>query len=395
MARARYATEQKGAVAGIGPERPASSRRRDAQEAQPEERGGEPPAVPFLGPPIERADFTTVQRLDRTIPPAVSAQDAFFEFLFKDQQVSYDELKKKVTGREPIPSFALKNVRLTFNLDAEYRVVRTQFTRNVVGIVEGKDSQLRNTYVAFGAHYDHTGYAEGEVVLTDFGRRRAGSRGRVKEGAVDDRIWNGADDDGSGCIALLGIAKAFALGPRPRRSMLFVFHTGEERGLYGSRYFADYPTVPLDGIVAEINMDMVGRNRDDRREEADTVYLVGSDRISTELHNIVVDANASLGQPLKLDYELNDPADLEQIYFRSDHYSYAAKGIPVVFFTTGLHPDYHANTDSADKINYEKMARISRLGYEVGWRTGNLDHAPARDNRGPRAGKGTGGKLTM
>jgi hypothetical protein len=138
---------------------------------------------------------------------------------------------------------------------------------------------------------------------------------------------------------------------------------------------------------------MVGRNRDDKPEEANTVYLVGSDRISTELHNVNEDANAALPRPLKLDYEMNDPTDLEQVYYRSDHYSYAAAGIPIIFYSTGLHPDYHANTDAPDKILYDKMARIGGLVYATGLRVANLDHPPARDNRGARAGRGTTGKL--
>jgi Zn-dependent M28 family amino/carboxypeptidase len=197
-----------------------------------------------------------------------------------------------------------------------------------------------------------------------------------------------------GSVLVLGVGGSFALGPRPRRSLLFVWHTGEERGLWGSRYFADYPTVPLEKTVAQINMDMVGRNRDDRPDEADTVYLVGSDRISTELHNVTIESNAALQKPLKLDFELNDPTDVEGIYYRSDHYSYAVKGIPIVFLTTGLHGDYHFNTDTSDKINYDKMARIAQFTYEIGFRLASLDHAPARDNRGPRAGKGSTGKLT-
>jgi hypothetical protein len=211
--------------------------------------------------------------------------------------------------------------------------------------------------------------------------------------ARPDSIVNGADDDGSGTATLLGIAKAFATGPKPKRSLMFLWFAGEERGLWGSRFHADYPTAPIDKIVANLNMDMVGRNRDDKPEEANSVYLVGSDRISTELHNIAVEANGSMAKPLKLDFELNDPTDLEQVYYRSDHYSYAAKGIPIVFFTTGLHPDYHYNTDGVEKINFEKMTRIGQLVYETGRRVANLDHAPVRDNRGPRVGKGGGGKI--
>jgi hypothetical protein len=138
---------------------------------------------------------------------------------------------------------------------------------------------------------------------------------------------------------------------------------------------------------------MIGRNRDNRSDQSNTVYLVGADRISTELHNISIDANESLPKPLTLDYEFNDPADLENLYARSDHYSYASKGIPVIFFTTGLHPDYHANTDSVDKIEFGKLTRIAQFIYTTGRKLADLDRALARDHRGPRVGKGGGGKL--
>jgi hypothetical protein len=377
--RSRFATEQSGAIATIGPGGGFAGGRGGGQT-------GAPGAVPAV-------DFTTAQRLDNVIAPAVSASDDFFEFLLSSSDVRYAELKEKASNGEPLPAFTLKNVKLTFNIDADYTVVRTQYTRNVVGIIEGSDAKLKETYVAYGSHYDHVGYSEGEVVQSENGARRIQPRGRVTAGAEQDRVWNGADDDGSGTVAMLAIAKAFAMGKKPRRSILLVWHSGEERGLWGSRYFVDYPTVPLDKIVAEINMDMVGRNRDNKEGEANKVYVVGSDRISTEFHNITVEANDALSKPLALDYEMNDPTDLEQIYYRSDHYSYAAKGIPVVFLTTGLHPDYHANTDSADKINYEKMTRISQYAYEIGARTANFERAPERDNRGPRAGRGSSGKL--
>ena len=272
--------------------------------------------------------------------------------------------------------------------------MRTQFTRNVIGIIEGADPKLKDTYVAFGAHYDHVGYAEAEVVKTDTGSRRMGrSPGRITEGAIEDRIWNGADDDGSGTVSIMAIAKAFATGTKPRRSLLFVWHAGEEKGLLGSRHFADFPTVPIDKIVAQVNIDMIGRNDKNDPAKGNSVFVVGSDRISTELHNVSIDANASFGKPLDLDFAMNDPTDPEQIYYRSDHFSYAAKGIPIIFLYTGTHPDYHANTDSVEKILFDKMARIAQFAYEVGARVGNLDHAPVRDNKGPRVGKGSSGKL--
>jgi Zn-dependent M28 family amino/carboxypeptidase len=330
-------------------------------------------------------EFTTSQRFDQELPPAVTATDAFYEFLFRNAPVRYDDLRRKAESGDILPSFALNGVTITFNVDADYTVVRTQLTSNVVGMVEGSDAELKSTYVAFGAHYDHVGYAQPELASDG----RPSAPGRITPGRESDRIWNGADDDGSGTVALLAMAQAFAAGPRPKRSLLFVWHAGEEGGLLGSRYFADHPVVPIDRIIAQLNIDMIGRNRNDLASEANTVYLVGSDRISSELHQISRDANRALPSPLTLDYEMNDPGDLEQVYYRSDHYSYAAKGIPIIFFTTGLHPDYHANTDEVSKIEFQKMARVTALVYETGARVANLDHVPARDNKGPRAGKDT------
>jgi len=397
--RNRYATEQLGAAASIGPAPEAGQGGRGgragqaggtAEAGRAGEAGGDGARAGGTGGrgvPIPAADFTTVQRLDTPVPPNVSASDSVLDFLFSRAPAKYDELKRKAAAQEPLPSFALTGVTITFDVDPEYQVVRTQLTHNVVGIVEGSDPQLKRTFVAFGAHYDHVGYAEGEMTQSGGAQRRAGAPGRVTAGHEDDRVWNGADDDGSGTVAIMALAKAFAEGPKPKRSLIFVWHTGEERGLWGSRYFADYPAVPIDAIVAQLNIDMIGRNRDDKASEANTVYLVGSDRISTELHTLNRTANAALPKPLALNYEMNDPSDLEQVYYRSDHYSYAAKGIPIIFFTTGLHADYHANTDEVSKIEFEKLARITQLVYETGLRVANLDHAPARDNKGPRAGR--------
>ena len=145
----------------------------------------------------------------------------------------------------------------------------------------------------------------------------------------------------------MGIAKAFATGPKPKRSIIIVWHTGEESGLLGSRYMADFPVVPLDKVQAQFNIDMIGRNRDDDPEQSNTVFVIGADRISTDLHNLVVGPNAALAKPLTLDYEYNDPSDPNSFYTRSDHYSYAAKGIPIAFFFTGTHPDYHGAGDHA------------------------------------------------
>ena len=385
--RNRYATEQLGASASIGPLAEAGGAGRAGRAGGAASAGQAADAGEGRGTPIPAADFTTVERLDKPTPPNLNADEAFLTFLFSQAPVKYDELKRKAAAQEDLPSFRLPGATIAFNVDADYQIVRTRLTQNVVGIIEGSDPRLKGTYVAFGAHYDHVGYAEGEVTRGDGGARRAGAVGRVTPGAEDDRIWNGADDDGSGTVAIMALARAFADAPKPKRSLIFVWHTGEERGLWGSRYFADYPAVPMDTIVAQLNIDMIGRNRDDKASEANTVYLVGSDRISTELHMLNRSANAAMVKPLTLNYEFNDPSDLEQLYYRSDHYNYAAKGVPIIFFTTGLHPDYHANTDEVSKIEFDKMTRITQMVYETGARLANLDHAPVRDNQGPRVGR--------
>lgn len=382
-ARARSAVER-GAVAVIGPQSAFGGRGRGGEAPPAPPARGVAPAQPGAaqgrggrGAQPDNGDFTAVQRYDRLIPPQLTAPDEFFEFLFSGSDVKYSQLKEKVEKREPLPRFALKGVKLTINVEAEYQVVRTRLTHNVVGLVEGTDPKLKNTYVAYGAHYDHTGFRE-----------------TAKPG--EDMINNGADDDGSGTVAIMSIARAFAQGPKPKRSILFVWHAGEESGLLGSRYMADYPVVgDIDKIVAQLNMDMVGRNASDDPANANMVYVVGADRISTELHNINEEANGSLSQPLTLDYALNDPADPQSIYTRSDHYSYAAKGVPIAFYFTGLHADYHRPSDTVDKIIFDKVRRVAQLAYETGCTIANSDKAPAKDNLGPRAGKGFKGKLQV
>ena len=399
-ARSRSAIE-KGAAAVIFPPYSGTDRARGSQRSGPSEQSASSPTEEQSTPeqPSGRRgrgaqvnpDFTIAGRFDVPVPPSVTAQDEFFEFLFGGADVTYSELKELAAKREPLPRFALKGVKLTFNIEPEYSIVSTRLTRNVVGIVEGSDAKLKDTYVIVGAHYDHIGY---QTSGRGGGFGNFGCPGQTRpEPRSGDIINNGADDDGSGTVAVLAIARAFALGPRPKRSLLFVWHTAEEAGLLGSRYNADHPIVPNDRILAQLNLDMVGRNRCDDATEANTVYLVGSDRISTELHNISEEVNAASSRPFELDYELNDPADPQSLYTRSDHFSYAAKGIPVIFYTTGLHRDYHYLTDEVDRIEWEKLTRIAQLVYATSQRLANLEHVPARDNKGPRVGKGMGGKI--
>lgn len=240
---------------------------------------------------------------------------------------------------------------------------RTVISQNVVGVLEGSDPKLKNEYVVFSAHYDH-------LQTNDKGQ-----------------IYPGADDDGSGTSAVLAIAHAMSID-RPKRSIMVIFHAGEELGLLGSEYNTDYaPAVPLEKIVADLNIDMIGRSKpagdqerlDVHLTDANTVYLVGSDRISKELHSISEQTNTDY-QKLNLDYYYNTPSNPERIYFRSDHWNYAKHGIPVIFYFDGTHVDYHRPTDTVDKIDFTKMTRIARLVFETGWRIANLDHELAKDS---------------
>ncbi len=365
--RARYAIDMQHAQGAVGPMSTATP------EASPATSGRTP-----------RPDFQTAQRLDQERAPTITADDAFFDFVFSGSTYAYADLKARAERRESLPSVDLRDVRISFNLQPDYEVVQTRLSRNVVARVLGADAALRETYVVFGAHYDHIGYAETSGgALPDITGMCPGLQRPVPP--PTDIIFNGADDDGSGTVALMALAKAYAAGPKPKRSVLFVWHTGEESGLYGSQYMADHSVVPLENVAAQLNIDMIGRNKCDQASESNTVYLVGSDRISSELHDVNEAANQALAAPLTLDYSLNDPADLESLYTRSDHYSYAARGVPIIFFTTGLHSDYHAVTDEIERIDFGKVARIAQLAFDTGWRVANLDHLPARDNRGPRA----------
>ena len=232
---------------------------------------------------------------------------------------------------------------------------RTNFTGyNVVGVIRGSDPTLSRTYVAVGAHYDHIG---------------------VLPAVNGDSIANGADDDGSGTVALLAVARALRQAEvKPKRSTIFVWHIGEEKGLLGSTWFVDHPTVPIDSIVAQLNADMIGRN------EPSLLYTVGPlsapNGSSRRLGAIVDSVNAVQPVPFAINREWDSPTHPEHIYERSDHFNYARKGIPIVFFTTGLHAEYHKAGDEPSKIDYDKLARVARLLRDVVTTVGNGEKRP-------------------
>ncbi len=294
--------------------------------------------------------------------------------------------------------------------------------RNVVAIVPGSDRALKGEYVAIGAHNDHIGFTANPV---DHDSIRIWNHVVRPEGADDggkqatpelqaradsllaawrashpgtsrrDSIDNGADDDGSGTVSVLEIAQKIASLPvKPKRSVLFVWHTGEELGLLGSRWFTDHPTVPRDSIVAQLNIDMIGRgDADDEvgRTKAGApihggpnyLQLVGSRRLSKELGDLVETVNQSDHHDLALDYSIDANGHPANIYCRSDHYSYARYGIPVVFFTTGIHSDYHQVTDEPEYIDYGHMAKVAGLIEDVAVHVADLDHRVVVDQPRP------------
>jgi len=308
--------------------------------------------------------------------------------------------------------------------------VRAVPGRNVIGIVEGSDPTLRGEYVALGAHNDHIGFqpfaVDHDSVKTfnaialpegadSFPRtmtpdmivafREALQKLRKTNPPRKDSIYNGADDDGSGTVSVLEIAEFFAKSPvKPKRSLLFVWHTGEELGLFGSTYFTDHPTVPRDSIVAQLNLDMVGRGGaadvtgktkqivqngrivgggEEIHGGPDYLQLVGSRRLSTELGDLIETVNKTEKRPLKFDYSIDADGHQSSIYCRSDHYSYARYGIPITFFTTGGHADYHQLTDEAEYIDYEHMARVANLVKDIATSVANLDHRIVVDKPKP------------
>jgi hypothetical protein len=292
--------------------------------------------------------------------------------LFAGEKFDVATLFARAQSGDPVPPFDLspKNVTVAVAVMTEHPT-----TQNIVAVWEGSDPILKNEYVALGAHYDHIGVA-------------GSGQCRPLNG---DTICNGADDDGSGTTALLGMAEAISHAKqRPKRSVLFVWHCGEEKGLWGSRYFTDYPIIPLDKIVTQLNIDMIGRSKKDGDTNPsnkdlsgpNTVYVIGSKMMSTELGDLSETVNKSFLN-LTFDYRYDDPNDPNRFFFRSDHYSYARKGIPIIFYFDGVHEDYHRPGDEPQKIDYVKMEKVARTVYMTLWTVANLPSRPKVDKQLP------------
>ena len=222
-------------------------------------------------------------------------------------------------------------------------------SQNIIAYIKG--SEFPDEYLFISAHSDH-------------------------EGVIDGEIYNGADDNGSGTAAVLEIAEAFNEavkdGYKPKRSIVFLHVTAEEKGLHGSRYYSNNPIFPIENTMATLNIDMIGRVDPSHKDNENYIYVIGSDRISTELHFIAQKANDKFTK-LNLDYKYNADNDPNRYYYRSDHYNFALKGIPIIFFFNGEHEDYHKPTDTADKINYPLLSKRTKLIFATAWHIANSD----------------------
>lgn len=272
------------------------------------------------------------------ILPSVLIKDSVMDSILKTASISMPELVKEESSRKKLTGVELPVKAKLFvpMVEAEY-----QNSRNIVGIVEGTDPELKKELVAVSAHYDHVGIQREEV-------------------------YNGADDDGSGTVGVLEVARVVAEKKMNKRSILIIFHAAEEKGLLGSEYLSDHFSRIKD-IVSVVNMDMIGR------ENPDSIHVIGSDKLSTEYHNIIVAANQKTVN-MTFDFKFNDPNDPNRFYYRSDHYNYAKKGIPIVFFFDDMTRDYHQASDEVQYIDFTKIQKVATLAYTIITDVSNLDH---------------------
>ena len=250
--------------------------------------------------------------------------------------------KKKIKNK----SVSVVNTVVSLNVSVTDEVVSSE---NVLAFIEGSDATLKNEIVVVSAHYDHIGIVNGE-------------------------INNGADDDGSGTVSAMEIAEAFVQAKKdengPKRSVLILHVSGEEKGLFGSDYYTRHPVYPLNNTVCDLNIDMIGRVDEAHKDNEKYVYLIGSDRLSMDLHNLSESVNKQTSN-LILDYTFNAEDDPNQFYYRSDHYNFAKNNIPVIFYFSGVHEDYHKQGDDPEKILYDKMCSIAQLVFSTAWEIAN------------------------
>lgn len=264
----------------------------------------------------------------------------------------FEKMEKKWRKGKKLSTY---NQQIDLKLNTDSEVLGTE---NVVAFIEGSDSILKNEVLVITAHYDHIGMHDGEV-------------------------FNGADDDGTGTVTLLELAEAFMIAKRqgdgPKRSILFMPVSGEEKGLLGSSFYANNPIFELNNTIADLNIDMIGRTDDLHKDSSMYVYIIGSNMISDDLHDANEKANAEHTK-INLDYRYNSLDDPNRFYYRSDHYNFAVKGIPSIFYFSGVHEDYHKATDTVEKIDFQKVETVARLVFHTAWNLANAESRPMPNN---------------
>lgn len=315
---------------------------------------------------LQRGSLRPVMGDEPPPVPSITISVPMMNALFAGEKITGLMIFNRSAVNDTAEAFDL-NKRVSFTIGGEVEQIPTQ---NVVGLLPGGDPVLKSEYVAIGAHYDHVGIGAPD--------------------AKGDTIYNGADDDGSGTTAVLALAETFAKGPHPKRSLLFIWHCGEEKGLWGSEYFANHPTVDLKQVITQLNIDMIGRSKpagdtNPRNRELsgpNEIYVIGSKMMSTELGALSERVNNGFLK-LEFNYKYDDPRDPNRFFFRSDHFNYAQKGVPIIFYFDGEHEDYHRPSDHVDKIDFQKMEKVARTVYATAWELGNGATRPKVDKQLP------------
>ncbi len=297
----------------------------------------------LLGPSVVMGDQ---QKNKPLVANSIYISTNIAKDLIGKNQEKIVKVRKRIASKGKSKSIKLKtNLKLTQSIGSF-----SLAGNNILGYIEGSDK--KDEMIIVSAHYDHIGMK-------------------------GDDVFNGADDNGSGTTTVLELAEAFAkakaIGQGPRRSMLFLWVTGEEKGLLGSEFYTNFPVFPLERTICDINIDMVGRVDKKYENNPNYIYVIGSDRISTDLHKVNEEMNQKYTQ-LTLDYTYNSEQDPNRFYYRSDHYNFAKKGIPSIFFFNGVHEDYHRTSDTVDKINFDKMENVARHIFHLAWKVANQEN---------------------
>lgn len=306
---------------------------------------------------LVRGLITLPQRV-RSELPVFSVSKNIANELLRGSGHTVEGLQKEIDSSKKMNSFSITGARATLTVKINKQ---EKITENVIGLLSGSDSLLKDEYIVFSAHYDHVG-----------------------KNVVNGDIYNGADDDGSGTCAVIEEATAFAsMKQRPKRSLVFLTVAGEEKGLLGSLYYTEHPIIPLEKTIADLNIDMIGRSdpEHEKMNDSNYVYIIGADKLSTELDSISRRANDE-SVKLNLDYTFNDESDPHQYYRRSDHYNFAKKKIPIIFYFDGEHADYHKPTDEVEKIDFTILSKRAQLVFYTGWKLANAPKRPTVDKEG-------------